>query len=291
MTQPRSRLLLVDGHNVAYRAFHALPPMNAPDGTPTNAVLGVSRILGSLRETWSPSHVCVVFDGGLPEARLAALAEYKAQRAPMPDLLRPQFDLIMRHLSLQGLAHLRIDGEEADDVLATLARRAAADGADVLIVSGDKDLLQLAGEDIGILRPQTPRERIGTDGVRAILGVDPARVPEWLALTGDTSDNIPGVPGIGPKTATVLLTQFGSMDALWGRTGEVASARIRGLLETHRAVVERNLGMMRLREDLPGLPVWTDFACSCAKAAELRMFLEALGMRSLLPPTAQMELF
>lgn len=291
MTDAPIRLLLVDGHNVAYRAFHALPPLTAPDGTPTNAVLGFARVLSSLRETWNPTHACVAFDGGLPAVRMEALATYKAQRKPMPDTLRPQFGLLGDYLRLSGVATVRLEGEEADDVLATLARRAAGHGVDVLVVSGDKDLLQIASDRVGMIRPQSPRDRVGPDGVRDILGVDPGRVPEWLALTGDTSDNIPGVPGVGPKTATALLSAFGTLADLWARIDEVTPPRIRGLLAAHRDVVERNLAMMRLRDDLPGLPDVPDLVWRAPDGPGLRSFLKTLGLRSLLPATSQPELF
>lgn len=284
-------LLLLDGHNLAYRAFHALPPMTAPDGTPTHAVLGFARMLASLRTAWRPTHVCVAFDGGLPAERTDAWADYKAQRAPMPETLRPQFDLLKTYLDLSGLASVRLTGEEADDALATLARRAAAAGADVLIVSGDKDLLQLADERIRLLRPQSPGGRVGPAEVRAILGVPPDRVPEWLALTGDASDNIPGVPGVGPKTATTLLARFGSLENLWSGLSDVASVRLRDALLKHRADVERNLAMVRLRDDLPGLPDWTALAPTPPRIGELRAFLQRLGLRSLMSLVPEPELF
>lgn len=283
--------MLVDGHNIAYRAFHAIPPLTAPDGTPIQAVLGFARILASLRDTWRPSHACVAFDGGLPAARTEALATYKAQRAPMPETLRPQFAILGEYLSLAGVAHIRIEGEEADDVLATLARRAAGTGADVVVVSGDKDLLQLASDRITLVRPQAPRERVDPAGVRALLGIDPDRVPEWLALTGDSSDNIPGVPGVGAKTAAALLGRFGTLEALWVRLAEVTPARIRDLLRAHRAAVDRNLGMVRLRDDLPDLPDWTRLALGEPQGGQLRSFLARYGLRSLMSLAPEPELF
>lgn len=283
--------MLVDGHNIAYRAFHAIPPLTAPDGTPIQAVLGFGRILASLRDIWRPSHVCVAFDGGLPAARTEALAAYKAQRAPMPDTLRPQFAILAEYLSLACVAHIRVEGEEADDILATLARRAAGAGADVVVVSGDKDLLQLASDRIALVRPQATRERVDPAAVHALLGIDPDRVPEWLALTGDSSDNIPGVPGIGAKTATALLSRFGTLNDLWARVAEVTPARIRDLLLEHRATVDRNLGMVRLRDDLLGLPDWTTLALGTPRGGELRSFLARYGLRSLMSLVPEPELF
>lgn len=265
--------------------------MNAPDGTPTQAVLGFARILASQRTAWRPSHLCVAFDGGLPAERTEAWAEYKAQRAPMPESLRSQMGLLETYLDLSGVARVRLQGEEADDVIATLARRAANSRTDVLVASGDKDLLQLANERIRILRPQSPGERVGPDDVRRILGIPPDRVPEWLALTGDASDNIPGVPGIGPKTATALLDRFGSLDHLWARLDDVASVRIRAALAAHRSVVERNLAMMRLRDDLPGLPGLADLSPAAVRASELRSYLDRLGLRSLMSLVPEPELF
>lgn len=288
----RPCLLLVDGHHVAYRAFHALPAsLSASDGTPTGAVLGFARVVGALRNAWRPSHLAVVLDGGLPEFRKELWPAYKAQRPTMPDALRVQMTLIEEFLAADGVPWLRIEGQESDDVMATLARSAAADGADVLIATGDKDLLQVVNDRVHVVRPDAPAARVDPAGVVRLVGVPPNRVPELLALTGDAADNIPGVEGIGPKTARRLIEQFPSLTAMWADLDSIEPRRLRQRLREARPSVERNLEMVRLREDLIGLPDWTSLERRPPAGAPLRAFAMRLGLRSLLPDTEQPELF
>ncbi len=289
---PPALLLLVDGHHLAYRSFHALPPsLTAPDGTPTGALLGFARALSAMRARWRPTHVAAVFDGGVPASRMALLPEYKAQRPPMPDPLRRQLALIGEYLALSGVPSVTREGEESDDVLATLADRAAADGAHVLLATGDKDLLQLVGERIRVVRPDAPDTALDREGVERVLGVPPERVPELLALTGDTVDNVPGVRGVGPKTAQRILSGTASLDELWDRLDEVAPPGLRERLRAARPLVERNLQIVRLRRDVPGLPSWSTLTPEPARTEALREFLMRLGLRSLCPRSEQMELF
>ncbi len=289
---PSPPFLLVDGHHLAYRSFHALPAsLCAPDGTPTGALLGFARGVRSLRQQWRPDRMAVVFDGGLPAARLAALPEYKAHRPPMPDGLRRQLDLIREYLELCGVPWLQVQGEESDDVIATLAAAAERDGAEVGIASGDKDLLQLVGGRVFVIRADAPAVRVDAAAVERLLGVPPAQVTDLLALTGDASDNIPGVLGVGPVTARRLLAAAGGLPALWERLPAIAPARLRDRLAAARAMVERNATMVRLRRDVPGLPAWTTLECRQPDPTPLRAFLERLGLRSLMLAASQPELF
>jgi DNA polymerase-1 len=242
-------LLIVDGHAYAYRAFHAIRDLRSPDGRPTNAIYGFLKMLEKMRQSVVPTHLMVVWDGGLSAERMAALPEYKAQRPVMPDDLRPQFDEIGSYLAAAGMAAYCGDGVEADDYIGCLARRAADAGWAVVIASADKDFMQLVTAQIGLLNPNDKTGVIwGREQVAAKSGVEPGQVADWLALMGDAVDNIPGVPGVGPKTAAGLLQKFGSVDKLLLRLDEVKSERIKASLQAAAAAVRRNQELVRLRE-------------------------------------------
>ncbi len=245
------RLLIVDGHAYAYRAFHAIRGLRAPDGKPTNAIYGFVKMLAKMRTNLAPTHLIVVWDGGLCAERMALLPEYKAQRPEMPDDLRLQLDEIGNFLEAAGIESYCGDGVEADDYIACLARHAVAAEINAVIASSDKDFMQLVSVRVGLLNPHDKTEAIWTDEqVRAKTGVEPSQIVDWLSLIGDNVDNISGVPGVGPKTATDLLKQFGSVEKIFSRLSEVKSDRLRAALQNARTYVERNQKMVRLRDDL-----------------------------------------
>lgn len=276
-----SRLLLIDGHNVIYRSFFAIRDLSTASCQPTNALFGFVKAVRVLRDAWRPTHGCVAFDGGLPRERLDRLESYKAQRPPMPDALRSQLPLVEEYLRAARIASARREGEEADDVIASLARRAAADGAEVLIASTDKDLCQLVGGGIALVAPAKSGGKTAAAEVVERLGVPPERVAEWLALTGDASDNIPGIPGVGPKTAARLLGEFGGLDGLWRRVEEVRPAGVRRALEEGRGVVERNLGIVRLKADLDAGIDWRACRWEGPDVPALRAFFERVEFRAM----------
>jgi len=246
------RLLIVDGHAYAYRAFHAIRVLRSPGGEPTNAIYGFVKMLAKMRASVAPTHLIVVWDGGLSAERTALLPEYKAQRPEMPDDLRPQLDGMVDYLQAAGVASYCGAGVEADDYIACLARRAAGVGMNVVIASADKDFMQLVSVRVGLLNPGDKSEAVWTDEqVRAKTGVEPSQIVDWLALMGDSVDNIPGVPGVGPKTAADLLRQFGSVEKLFARLDEVKSQKLRESLRGAESAVRRNREMVRLRDDLP----------------------------------------
>ena len=251
---PDNTLLLVDGTAVAYRAYYAIAELSTRAGKPTNAVFGFIKMLQQLEQLWKPTHWTVVFDGGLPEERIIRLPTYKAQRQPMPDPLRAQLADIERYLDLAGVCSIRMEGQEADDVIATLT---AAAPSGVLIATSDKDLFQLIDDRVFMISPSKAGAKIGCEEVFEKTGVQPEKIVEWLALTGDAVDNIPGVPGIGPKTAAKLLAQFGSLENLWSKLDEVASQKLRVALAAHRDEVVRNVELVTLRRDLT-VPVTLD---------------------------------
>ena len=244
-----SRLLIIDGHAYAYRAFHAIRELRSPTGQPTNAIYGFVKMLEKMRLATGVQHLIVVWDGGLSADRMAILPEYKAQRAEMPDDLRPQLDEIGGYLKAAGVAGFCGEGVEADDYIACLARKASAAGWNVVIASSDKDFMQLVSDQVGLLNPNDKTGIIwGREQVLAKTGVEPKQVIDWLALMGDAVDNIPGVRGVGAKTAAALLQQFGSVDALLGRLAEVKSEKLRTALQNAVGDVRRNLELVRLHE-------------------------------------------
>jgi DNA polymerase-1 len=300
------RLLIVDGHAYAYRAFFAIRGLRSPSilrigvtedgpgglparsenglqpGGPTNAIYGFVKMLEKMRAALAPTHLIVVWDGGLSAARTALLPEYKAQRPEMPDDLRPQLDEIVAYLAAAGLASFCREGIEADDYIACLARRAADAGVTVVIASSDKDFMQLVSARVGLLNPADKTGTIWTDGqVRAKTGVGPRQIVDWLSLTGDSVDNIPGVPGVGPKTAADLLNQFGSVAELYERLHDVKSERLRAALRASADAVRRNHELVRLH-DLPCEFSPEELAVRMPDAGRLRELFTRWGFKGML---------
>jgi DNA polymerase-1 len=245
------KLLIVDGHSYAYRAFFAIRRLTSPSGQPTNAIYGFIRMLDKAQAQVQPSHILVVWDGGLASERMALLPEYKAQRLETPADLQSQLDHIVAYLHAANLSSWMKRGIEADDCIAAMTRRAVEAGDEVVIASSDKDFMQLVSPSVHLLNPQAKSEALtGVQQVRAKTGVDPEQIVDWLSLVGDSVDNIDGVQGIGPKTATDLLRQFGSVSDLYKRLAEVGSARLRQNLEKSAQLVRRNQQLVRLNTEV-----------------------------------------
>jgi len=263
-----ARLLIVDGHAYGYRAYYAIRNLRSPSGQAVNAIFGFVKMLAKMRASLQPSHVLVVWDGGLSAERLQALPEYKAQRPEMPAELGTQLDEIVSYLAAANIVSYCREGVEADDYIACVAHKAVAAGFEVVIASSDKDFMQLvtleAGQTatasgaeaatrvgVGLLNPNDKSEAVWTaEQVRSKTGVEPSQIVDWLSLVGDAVDNIPGVAGVGPKTATGLLQEFGSVTGIYERLPEVKSERIREALRVAEADVRRNQGLVRLKADL-----------------------------------------
>ena len=277
-----NRLLIVDGHAYAYRAFYAIRELRSPAGQPTNAIYGFVKMLEKMRQAVEPTHLKVVWDGGLSAERLAELPDYKAQRPEMPGDLRSQLDGIVEFLAAAKIASHRADGVEADDYIASLARHAAAAGWNVVIASSDKDFMQLVSARVGLLNPNDKTGAIwGREQVLAKTGVEPGQVADWLALMGDAVDNIPGVSGVGPKTATELLKQFGTVENLLARLAEVKSEKLRQSLNSSVAAVVRNQKLVRL-PDVPCDFAPEKMAVGAGDNAALRRLFAGWGFKGML---------
>jgi len=246
------RLVLVDGSASVYRAFHALPPLSNSAGLPTHAVLGFTTMLLKLLREEEPQALAIAFDGPGPTTRHREFPAYKANRPAMPDTLAAQIPLIHRIVDAMRVPRLMVPGEEADDILGTVAMRAAAQAYEVRIVTSDKDLLQLVGERIVVRDPLTPTTS-GPVEVEGRYGIAPRQVPDLLALMGDSSDNIPGIPGVGAKTARDLLLRFGSLEVALARAAEVERPKLRAALAAHadQARLSKRLATIRTDLDVP----------------------------------------
>jgi len=247
------RLLIVDGHHYAYRSFYAIRAMNAPDGFPTNALYGFINAMRRMRARVAPTHIAVIWDGGLDDERTEALPEYKAERDPMPDDLELQLDALDEWLEAAGLYSWCHEGVEADDVIGTLTRQAETAGLPVVIASSDKDFFQLINPNVHLLNPNDKTDTLWqAEQVRAKTGVDPAQIIDWLSLVGDAVDGIPGVRGVGPKTATKLLLEYGTAKNLYSNLNAVKPAGLQGRLREATTEVQRNQELVALRE----IPEW-----------------------------------
>jgi DNA polymerase-1 len=246
-----SRLVLVDGSSYLYRAFHAIPPLSTKAGEPTNAVLGVVNMLYKLLDEEKPERMAVVFDAPGRTFRDDMYAEYKADRAPMPDELRAQVEPLFEAIKGMGICLLRIEGVEADDVIGTLARQATAAGQSTLISTGDKDLAQLVDEHVTLVNTM---DNTTLDRERVIqkFGVTPEQIVDYLALVGDSIDNIPGISGVGPKTAVKWLQQYGDVETLKAKAGEVSGKIGERLREGLAALdLSKQLATIRCDVELP----------------------------------------
>ena len=221
------RLYLIDGSGYVYRAFHALPRLSTSRGLPTNAALGFANMLAKLLREEQPRYTAVVFDAPGETFRDNLYAEYKQNRPTVPDELRPQIGYIRRIVDALRLPVIEVPGVEADDVIGTLAAQAAAAGFETVIVTGDKDMMQLVDGRTTLLDTMRDR-RFGPAEVRARFGVDPALVPDVMGLMGDPIDNIPGIEGIGEKTASVLVARLGPVERILERLDDIETSGLRG---------------------------------------------------------------
>ena len=273
-------LVLVDGSSYVYRAFHALPPLSNSRGEPTGAVLGVLNMLLKFLKDYQPRRIAVVFDAPGKTFRDELFTEYKAHRPLMPDDLRAQIEPLLQIIKAQGLPLLRVPGVEADDVIGTLARRAAQAGQTVLISTGDKDMAQLVDGSITLINTMN-NAVLDRDGVKAKFDVYPEQIVDYLALVGDSSDNIPGIDKVGPKTAARLLQQYGGLDELIAHVAEVPG-KVGENLRTGLATLELSRRLATIRADL-ALPLSVEeLAPGPPDSARLRELYTRYELRALL---------
>lgn len=253
-------LVLLDGMAVVYRAFYAIKELSTSDGRPTNALFGFIRMLKQAKELRKPTHWAVVFDGGIPDERMELLEDYKAQRPETPSDLEQQMPAIEKYLDLGAIPWIREEGWEADDLIASMVNWAKPDCLRIRIVTGDKDLFQLVDPQVTIVPASGSGPEMGEEEVRAKTGVNPDQIVDWLALTGDVSDNVPGVPGVGPKTAAKLLQRFGGISGIYDNLEDAGGRKLVESLRENEGVVKRNLLMLRLHKDRPCPLGWDELA-------------------------------
>ncbi len=277
----RPDLVLIDGSSYLYRAFHALPPLSNSAGQPTGAVHGVlSMLLKFLRE-YAPPQIVVVFDAPGKTFRDQLFAQYKAHRPPMPEELRSQTEPLLEAVDALGLPVLRIAGVEADDVIGTLALKAAGEGQQVVISTGDKDMAQLVNERITLVNTMSGAV-LDRAGVKARFDVYPEQIIDYLALVGDSSDNIPGIDKVGPKTAAKWLNKYGALDALLAHAEEI-EGRVGENLRAGRSTLALSRELATIRTDLAlPLPPDTGLARRAVDVGRLREIYRRLELRSLL---------
>ena len=287
---PRPRLFLVDGNSQMYRAYHAIRGLTGPDGRSTNAVFGFITMLRKLVAEQAPELVAAAFDLKGPTFRHELAADYKANRRPMPDDLVEQVPHVHEACAALGVPLVTRAGFEADDVIGSLAARAVAAGLDVVIVTGDKDFFQLVDERVQVFNPRDDGAWFDADAVREKFGVRPDQVVDLLALMGDASDNVKGVPGVGEKGARALLAEFGSLDRLLERAPELPKKKLRTALTEHADDARRSRELVRIRVDAPVDADPADFRYRGADRERCYALFSALGFKSLLnefAPTAE----
>jgi DNA polymerase-1 len=244
------KLYLIDGSGFIFRAYHALPPLNNPHGEPVGAVYGFCNMLIKILQERQSDNIAVIFDASRKTFRQDIYPEYKAHRPPAPDDLIPQFQLIREACTAFGIPHIESNGFEADDLIATYAQQAIEQDTDVVIISSDKDLMQLINSHITLFDP-IKNKIIAEDGVFEKFGVTPDKVIDIQALAGDSSDNVPGVPGIGPKTAAELINKFGSLESLYQNVNAITQTKRRESLINNQELAFISKKLVTLRKDAP----------------------------------------
>ena len=278
MSDKRRTFAVIDGNSLMHRAFHAVPPtMNAPDGRPTNAIFGFLNMFLKMIDAFNPDGVVVAFDKGKPRVRMEMLPQYKAQRPPMDPDLHAQFPMIKELLAALNVPILQSEGWEGDDILGTMARLGEQAGCDMLLVTGDRDMYQLVTEHVNVVSTRKGLSDVAIMTPESVddlyHGITPALVPDFYGLKGDTSDNIPGVPGIGPKKASALIAQYGSLDEVIAHADEVKGK----MGENLRAHIDDALLSRKVATIRTDAPVELDFEATSFPAFSADEVSAALG--------------
>ena len=278
MSEKRRTFAVIDGNSLMHRAFHAVPPtMNAPDGRPTNAIFGFLNMFLKMIDAFNPDGVVAAFDKGKPRVRMEMLPQYKAQRPPMDPDLHAQFPMIKELLTALNVPILQSEGWEGDDILGTMARLGEQAGCDMLLVTGDRDMYQLVTEHVNVVSTRKGLSDVAIMTPESVddlyHGITPALVPDFYGLKGDTSDNIPGVPGIGPKKASALIAQYGSLDEVIAHADEVKGK----MGENLRAHIDDALLSRKVATIRTDAPVELDFEATSFPAFSADEVSAALG--------------
>lgn len=278
MSDKRRTFAVIDGNSLMHRAFHAVPPtMNAPDGRPTNAIFGFLNMFLKMIDAFNPDGVVVAFDKGKPRVRMEMLPQYKAQRPPMDPDLHAQFPMIKELLAALNVPILQSEGWEGDDILGTMARLGEEAGCDMLLVTGDRDMYQLVTEHVNVVSTRKGLSDVAIMTPESVddlyHGITPALVPDFYGLKGDTSDNIPGVPGIGPKKASALIAKYGSLDEVIAHADEVKGK----MGENLRAHIDDALLSRKVATIRTDAPVELDFEATSFPAFSADEVSAALG--------------
>jgi DNA polymerase I len=278
---------LFDGHVYIFRAYHSLPPMSGDDGTPCNAAYGFANTLLRYVADENPSHVAICFDAAMTSFRNATFPAYKAQRGETPDDLEPQFDLCREIAEVLGFASFEQDDYEADDLIGALCEDLVRSSAWARILTTDKDLCQLVREDGRVVVHDLAKETtFDADGVRGKFGVSPAQIPDYLGLVGDVVDNLPGVPGIGAKSAAAILQVFESIDVIpataesgaWGRVQVRGAAKLAEKVSLHRDRALATKSLATVLREVPGFsPRLDDLAYHGADRGQTEKLFDRLG--------------
>ncbi|HLT40836.1 MAG TPA: 5'-3' exonuclease H3TH domain-containing protein, partial [Enhygromyxa sp.] len=289
-------IFLIDANNFLFRAYHALPMLTAPDGRPVNAVHGYVRMVSALRKEFAPQYLLAVFDAAGPNNwRRKLYPQYKANRPPPAEDLRPQIPMVREATAALCIPWVEDDVFEADDLIAGYAHAGLAAKLEVVVVSSDKDLMQLVrGEDddrAGSIRlwDTMKNRRVGPAEVEEKFGVAPALLGDLLALCGDSTDNIPGVPGIGPKTAEGLLAEFGDLEGILANTAKVKQAKRRENLEQHTETARLSRKLVALRTDFPLPKPIAELEDKGPDRARMEAFFDPLGFKSTLAGAVNMR--
>ena len=280
MSDQPKHVFLIDGSGFLFRAFHALPPMTRDDGTPVNAVFGFTKMVMKLIDETDADYIAVIFDRARKTFRSEIYADYKANRPPPPDELIPQFQLVRDATEAMNVPAIDMDGFEADDLIATYARQAAEAGAEVTIVSSDKDLMQLVTDKITMFDAMKNRV-IGHEQVVEKFGVGPDRVVDVQSLAGDSTDNVPGVQGIGVKTAAQLINEYGDLNSLLANAGEIKQPKRREKLIEQADMARISRELVRLDDNVPVTHDWESFKVKAPDPDVLLPFLKQQNFRSL----------
>lgn len=275
------QLFLIDSMAYIFRSFFAIRHMSGPDGTPTNAAFGFIKAFEKIIKDFNPEHIAAVFDAGSSTFRNEIYPEYKANRAECPEDLKPQFEIIKEYLRLRGVPIVIQPGFEADDLIGTLAKQGSEDDMEVVICSGDKDMMQLIGDRVKMC--QTHKDNLWVDGakVQDLIGVRPDQVIDFLAMTGDASDNVPGLPGIGPKGASKFLNDFGTLENFFANPDKVSGKKAIEAIELHQEQGMLSKQLVTIKCDVELDCALNELVISEPDVSGLTEYFERLGMRQM----------